>query len=372
MVTRILNNSIQSHLTFEKAIIVKGARQVGKTTLIKEIIKNKSNVLWLDGDDPDVRQIWSNISKSRIELFISDYDYIVIDEAQRIENIGLTAKMIIDLKLNKQVVLSGSSSINLSSSIHESLTGRKWTFELFPFSWEEIVNQNSLYKATLQLDQLLIFGSYPEIYTSQEKRKNRLIELTNSYLLKDVFLLSDIKKPKILPDLLKALALQVGSEVSYNELANMLKVSNETIKSYIDILEENYVLFRLEPFSSNPRKEISKSRKIYFYDNGIMNTLINNFDPIDSRQDKGGLWENYIISEMKKKLSYHEPTKKLKFWRSKSGPEIDLIIEDGKEIEAIEIKYNPKVKVKFNALFLEKYKPTKTTVINKDNFYEHL
>lgn len=372
MVERILHQSINKFIDFEKAIIIKGARQVGKTTLIKSLVSNQENVLWLDGDDPNVRLIWSDIQKSRIELFIKEYKYIIIDEAQRIENIGLTTKMIIDLHQKKQVILSGSSSINLSSSIQEPLTGRKWTFELFPFSWEEIINYNTLYEAVQQIDKLLLFGSYPEIYLAEKHKQKRLIELSNSYLLKDILLLGDIAKPEILSDLLRALAYQVGSEVSYNELGNMLKINHETVQKYIDLLEESYVIFRLEPLSTNPRKEISKSRKIYFYDNGILNAVINNFDPIDLRLNKGSLWENFIVSEFKKKHTYHNPNYKLKFWRSKSGPEIDLIIEDGSFIDAIEIKYNPNKKVKLNQSFQERYEPRNFITINRDNFFEYL
>ena len=372
MIKRQLSEIIPNYIDFQKAILLKGARQVGKTTLIEGLLGDKKDVLWVNGDNPQMRNLWSDITKENLQLFITDYNYIVIDEAQRIGNIGLATKMIIDMKLNKQVILSGSSSISLSSSINEPLTGRKWTFELFPLSWQEIVAHNRLMPVLQQLETILIFGLYPEIYNIREKKSKRLKELASSYLYKDILELADIRKPEILSKLLQALAYQVGSEVSYHELANMLKVSQETVVRYIDLLEESYVIYRLSPLSVNPRKEISTSRKIYFYDNGVLNAIINNFAPLASRNDIGLLFENFIITEMIKKNKNDQKDDTFYFWRSKSNSEIDLIKKSGNDYHAYEIKYNPRKKGRFTPSFVERYKPTEMHTINSDNFYHFL
>ncbi len=372
MVQRNIQTSIEGLIDFDKAIIIKGARQVGKTTLIKALLAGKSNVLWIDGDDPQDRLLWNNTSKANLKLYIADFDFIVFDEAQRIENIGLTVKMILDLKMKKQVFISGSSSLNLSSSINEALTGRKWTFELFPFSWSEIVGEIKLFPAIQALDVLLIYGSYPEIFLSNKHKIRRLKELSSSYLYKDILEVGQIRKPDLIIKLLKALAFQVGAEVSYNELANMLQVDNQTIKKYIGLLEDSYVIFRIEPHATNKRKEIATSRKIYFYDNGIRNALINNYNPLSERNDIGALWENFIVSEFLKKQAYLEQDGTIKFWRTKSGSEIDLVLDVGPSLSVYEIKYNSKKKGKFSQLFIEQYRPEVMATINRANFFEYL
>lgn len=372
MHNRELEDILLSFFDYKKAIILQGARQVGKTTLIESVLENKSDVLWVDGDDPQDRSIWNNITKANIRAYLTDYTFIVFDEAQRFENIGLTIKMILDLKLKKQIIVSGSSVIHLTSNVNEPLTGRKWSFELFPFSWKEMAKHLKLVEAIKQLDQFLIFGLYPEIATAKTHKIKRLKELTNSYLYKDILEVSDIRKPEIITRLLQALAYQVGSEVSYNELANMLQINNETVKKYISLLEDSYVIFTLPPLSTNPRKEISTSRKIYFYDNGVRNTLINNFDAISLRNDIGILWENFIVSEFVKRKAYHQTVDKLYFWRSKSGSEIDLVTQTGDNYAAYEIKYNPRKKAKFNPSFLENYKPEIQETVSKENFFSFL
>lgn len=372
MIQRTITSQLQGIIDFEKAIIIKGARQVGKTTLIQELLQDKENTLWVDGDDPSARSIWDNISKENIKRLIAQSSYIIFDEAQRIENIGLTVKMILDMKLNKQVVISGSSSLNLASSINEPLTGRKWTFELFPISWPELEAHQNLMVSLQQLETRLIWGSYPEIISSNTFQTRRLLELASSYLYKDILEYGDIRKPELIVKLLKALAYQVGNEVSYHELANMLQVDNETIQKYIGLLEDSYVIFRLNPLSTNPRKEISTSRKIYFFDNGIRNAIINNFDLIEARNDIGQLWENYIVSEFYKKSRYQELHDELFFWRSKSKSEIDLVKKQAETYHAFEIKYNPNRKARFAQSFIERYQPERCEVVHRDNFYGFL
>lgn len=370
MINRTLQNRIQKHLTDEKAIIIQGARQVGKTTLIRELLKNVSGkTLWVNGDSVGDRALWDNVSLENLNLYLDGFDFLVVDEAQRIDNIGLAIKMIIDGTFNVKAIVSGSSSLGLASSINEPLTGRKWSFELFPIDWLELRRHLNLYPALKTLDERLILGSYPEIVTASDNVKTRLSELASSYLYKDVLDFGLVRKPELIIQLLRALAYQVGSQVSYNELANMLQVSNETIRRYIQLLEESYVIFRLEPLSTNPRKEIFTSRKIYFFDNGIRNALIDNFSPLTLRNDQGILWENYVVAEFYKINAHAGRGGRLHYWRSKSGSEVDLIWVNDGNYRAYEIKYNPKKKPRFPASFLERYQPSTTEVINRENFY---
>lgn len=356
----------------QKAIIIKGARQVGKTTLIRALLQDKDRVLWVNGDNPTDRLRWGNASLANLKLYVADHDYIVFDEAQRIENIGLSAKMILDARMGKQLILSGSSSLNLSSTINEPLTGRKWSFELFPFSWGELVQTYQLLPMLDRLDSLLIYGSYPEVLLSNTYRERRLEELTSSYLYKDILEVGQVKKPDFLVKLLKALAFQVGAEVSYNELANMLQIDKQTVQKYISLLEDSYVLFRLSPLSTNPRKEISTSRKVYFYDNGIRNALIGNLKPLNERNDIGLLWENFIVSEWVKQRAYRNDRSELYFWRAKYGAKIDLVRQQAGATTAYEIKYNPNKKARFSGAFLERYQPEALHTVNRDNFFQYL
>lgn len=370
MISRKIETTIKEDLDFKKALVVLGPRQVGKTTLINNLVSGK-NVLFLNGDDPQVRLQFSNASFNFLLNVVSDYAIIVIDEAQRVENIGLTIKMLIDAKLNKQFILTGSSSLDLGNEINEPLTGRKWEHRLFPLCWEEIKNHYSFAKTYDRLEEFLVFGMYPEVVTESKKQKI-LLELAGSYLYKDILELVNIKKPDLLIKLLNALALQVGSEVSYNELSKTLGVDRMTVVNYIDLLEKVFVVFRLHPYSTNQRNEITSKPKIYFYDNGIRNAIIGQFGPLQNRQDAGALFENFFISERIKKLNYDGFYGKTHFWRNTQQAEIDFIEILENEISAYEIKFNPNKKVRFTKSFTEKYHPKNTLVVNKDNFWEYL
>lgn len=369
MIKRIVQQKIAALLGTDKAIILRGARQVGKTTLIRHLLADKTNTLWVDGDDPSDRLLWNNATKANLLQYVKTVDYLVIDEAQRIENIGLAIKMLVDLKTGLQILVTGSSSLSLTSSINEPLTGRKWSFELYPLSWPELVNHEGLVPTLRRLDQLLIMGTYPEIVTAKEMVQLRLQEIATSYLYKDILEYGNIRKPELIVKLLRALAYQVGSEVSYHELAQLLQVDNKTILRYIDLLEDSYVIFRLPPLSTNPRKEISTSRKIYFWDNGIRNAVIDNLTPLAGRDDHGVLWENFIVSEYRKMLGYANRGGKLYFWRSKSASEIDLVLEYAEKYHAYEIKYNPHKTARFTPSFIERYQPETQAVINRENFH---
>ena len=370
MITRTITQNLVADCDNKKAIVVIGPRQVGKTTLIQKIVEGKTT-LFLNGDDPQTRLQLATANFQFLLQLVMDYETIVIDEAQRIENIGLTIKMLVDAKLNKQFILTGSSSLDLGNQINEPLTGRKWEHQLFPLSWSEVKNHYLFPNAYSRLEEFLIYGMYPEVVTNTDKKK-LLLQLSGSYLYQDILELVNIKKPDLLMKLLNALALQLGSEVSYNELAKILGVDRMTVINYIDLLEKVYVIFRLHPFSTNQRNEITAKPKIYFYDNGIRNAIIGQFNPLQSRQDVGALFENFFISEKMKQLNYKGFYGKTHYWRNTQQAEIDFIEINEGEISAYEIKYNPNKKVNFTKSFTEKYHPKETLVINKDNFWEYL
>lgn len=370
MISREISKQLLKDWDSKKAIILLGPRQVGKTTLINELVKD-SKVLKLNGDDPQTRVQLNNPSFNFLNNLVEGYDTIFIDEAQRIQNIGLTSKMLIDAQLGKQLIITGSSSLDLGNKINEPLTGRKWEHQLFPLSWRKIKNEYTFANAISRTEEFLIYGMYPEVVTSQDK-KRILLSLAGSYLYKDILELANIKMPDLLIKLLNALALQLGNEVSYNELAKILGVDRQTVINYIDLLEKAFVIFRFYPYSSNLRNEITSKPKIYFYDNGIRNAIIGQFSPLVSRQDVGALFENFFISERKKRLKYDGFYGAAHFWRNTQQAEIDYLeIEEGK-INAYEIKYNPKRKVHFTKSFTEKYHPENTFVVHPENFWEFL
>lgn len=372
MINRLSAINIRKDWTHEKVIVVLGPRQVGKTTLVKSLTEEyNTKTLWLNGDDPQVRAALSEASSSYLMRLIEEYDVVVIDEAQRINNIGLTAKIWVDAQLAKQIILTGSSSLNLGTRVNEPLTGRKWEHTLFPLSWKEIAEHYTFAKAQNMLDELLVFGMYPEIVTKPEKQR-RLSLLAGSYLYQDILELTGIKKPELLTKLLRAIALQSGSEVSYNELSKILAVDRMTIINYIELLEKVFVIFRLYPFSRNKRNEITSKPKIYFYDNGIRNAVIGQFDPIQNRNDKGDLFENFFISEKIKQLSYSGFYGQTHYWRNKQQAEIDFLEVENDNISAYEIKYSPKQKARFSKSFTNYYHPEKTIAVNKSNFWEYL
>ncbi|MBX3241192.1 MAG: ATP-binding protein [Chitinophagaceae bacterium] len=372
MINRKLRNTLLSRVDHKKAIIVLGPRQVGKTTLISEIAASLGDYLYINGDDPETMLTWSNPSQAFIMQYIGNYKTVVIDEAQRLENIGLSAKMIIDAKKDVQLFITGSFALDLADKINEPLTGRKWEYRLYPLSWQEIKDTRSFAKTIPLLENFLVTGMYPEVITNPGDAKQILVNLAGSYLYKDVLELGGIRRPEILLKLLQALAWQVGNEVSYNELAQTVGADKATINTYIDLLERSFVIFRLTPFARNLRNEIGSTRKIYFYDNGIRNTIINNFSPLSQRNDTGALWENFMISERKKQLAYSDSYVNSYFWRNTHRGEIDYIEEQDGRISAYEMKWNPKAKTRFPKAFVEAYQPAITQAIHKDNYWEWL
>ncbi len=366
MIARAIKDRIQAKIGSGKAIIILGPRQVGKTTLIKDILDKKA-FLFLDGDDPTVRNLLTNPNTEQLKSIIGSNKIVFIDEAQRIENIGITLKIITDQFKNVQLIVSGSSAFEINNKINEPLTGRKWEYKLFPISWKELEDNIGFVKAEQQLELRIIYGMYPDVISSIGNEAEVLKQLTDSYLYKDILAFSGIRKPEILEKLLQALALQIGSEVSYNELSQLIGIDKNTVNNYIDILEKAFVIFKLKSFSRNLRNEIKTNQKIYFYDTGIRNMVIGNLNQLDLRPDKGVLWENFLIVERLKKNNYEGNLAKSFFWRTVQQQEIDYVEEKAGKITGYEIKWNAKAKVKIPVVFKETYS-TEVEVLTRENF----
>lgn len=370
MITRLLESTILSKLNAGKAIIILGPRQTGKTTLLEKIAKQSGDYLSIDCDDSVSRVQLENANTEELKQIIGKSKLVFIDEAQRVKNIGLTLKIITDKFRDVQLLVSGSSSFDLTSEISEPLTGRKWEYLLFPISWSEIYNHFGHLKSLQQLETRLIFGMYPDIINNPGKEKEILKQLAGSYLYKDLLSFQGIRKPELIEKLLKALALQIGSEVSYNELSSLLLVDKKTVSNYIDLLEKAFIIFRLQPFNRNLRSEISTSRKIYFYDTGIRNALVANFNPLNLRQDTGALWENFLIAERMKNLHYSETWANCYFWRTSQQQEIDYIEEREGKLFAYEFKWKSGRNPRFPKAFLNAYPENLTLLVSKENFLE--
>ncbi len=367
MIKRQLEDVIKKRIDSGKAIILLGPRQTGKTTLLTKIASETGDYLLLDCDEMLVREKLEDANIENLKQLVGKYRLVFIDEAQRVKNIGLTLKIITDRIKNVQLFVSGSSALELANEINEPLTGRKWEYLLLPISWQEFYIHFGYLKAQQQLEQRLIYGMYPDVINHTGDEETVLKQLSNSYLYKDLLAIKSVRKPELLPRLLKALALQLGNEVSTNELSNLLKVSKDTIASYIDLLEKAFIIFRLEPFSRNLRNEISTNRKIYFYDNGIRNALISNYNPLSMRQDTGALWENFLINERKKYLLNNQISANSYFWRTTQQQEIDYIEEKDGKIFAYEFKWNARRKVNISKTFIQAYNP-EMNIINNENF----
>jgi len=372
MIPRVLQKAVQERLFKGKAILIFGPRQCGKSTLAEALLSDKE-YLHLSGDNAYVRESLTNTDAIKLKMIIGKNKILFIDEAQRITNIGLTLKLITDQIKDVQVIATGSSAFELSSQVNEPLTGRKYEFMLYPLSFGEMVDHHGFLNEKRLIEHRMIFGYYPEIVTKQGEEKELLRLLAGSYLYKDLLTLEQVKKPVLLEKLLKALALQLGSEVSYNELAQTIGANKQTVEKYIDLLEKAYVIFVLPALNKNVRNEIKKGKKIYFYDCGIRNAIINNFNPVQSRTDAGALWENFIISERIKYLHYNNIDAKQYFWRTTQQQEIDLIEEhEAGLMKAFEFKWGRNKNVRFPQTFTENYPNTETTVISPDNLEEFL
>ena len=370
MIKRIIQNTIVEKIKTGKVIIIFGPRQVGKTTLLENLF-DKNETIWINGDNIEDRKRLSYESETRFRAYFDPTKILIIDEAQRIKNIGLNLKIIHD-QLKMKIIATGSSSFDLSNKINEPLTGRKFEYLLYPLSFEELANHHGTFEEMKNLPNRLLFGSYPEVVTHPGNQKEILQNLISGYLYKDILEWGKIKKSDKLINLLQALAFQIGNQVSYNELAGIVGVNKETVENYIDLLEKSFVIFRLNSYSRNLRNELKKSKKIYFYDTGIRNALINNFNPIELRNDIGQLWENYIISERIKYTAYHQIYSNKYFWRTKFQQEIDYIEEREGNLFAYEFKWNTRKKAKIPKSFTKAYPRAEAKIITPENYLEFI
>ena len=340
MIDRTIEQNIVPLLGSRKAIIIMGARQVGKSTLLGKMLSGRSDVLWLNGDDADTQMLFQGITSTRLRTLLSAYHIVVIDEAQRISDIGLRLKLITDQVPGVQVIATGSSSFDLAGKVSEPLTGRKREYTLFPLTFAEMVADTNLLDELRLLPHRMVYGYYPKVVSTPGGEAAVLKELASSYLYRDILSLDGIGKPDKVVRLVQALAWQIGSQVSYNEVGQLVGLDPKTVERYVDILEKSYVVFRLGSFSRNLRNELKQSRKIYFWDLGIRNAVIGNLSQVESRTDVGALWENLCIAERMKHLSYRDSFAHRWFWRTQQQKEIDYIEEENGMLRAFEFKWN--------------------------------
>jgi len=372
-ISRSIEQQIKKRLFKGKVVIIYGARQVGKTTLVKKTLKEYgSQGKYFNCEFLSVERGLADAEPEKIKAFLGDYKLIVLDEAQNVSNIGKILKVFVDTFPKIQIIATGSSSFDLSQKISEPLTGRNYTFQLYPLSLQEIKADRGISYIESKFENLLRFGSYPEVFQLSERDAGeRLNEIAANYLYKDVLKFEGLKKSGLIKNLLQALALQLGSEVSYNELANKLGVNRLTIQKYIDILEQGFVIFKLNAFSRNKRKEITKSIKVYFYDLGIRNSLVENYNRLSIRSDAGALWENFCILERKKMNSAALIFVNSYFWRTYDQQEIDYIEESGGKISGFEFKWDGKKNYRPPAEFVRQYKAT-VEKIDQNNYWKFL
>lgn len=373
-VRRALQDPITNHMKPNKAMLLFGARRVGKTFLIKQIINEfKGTTLYLNGDDYDTLSLLTNRSVSNYQHLLEGIDLLAVDEAQNVPGIGSILKLIVDEIPNIKVIASGSSSFDLLNRAGEPLVGRSSQFILTPFSQAEIKSIESFMETRRNLETRLIYGSYPEVVLADtfEQRKEYLFDLISGYLLKDILSIDGLKNTGKMHNLLRLIAFQTGNEVSYDELGKQLGMSKNTVEKYLDLLSKVFVIFRVGAFSRNLRKEVTKAGKWYFYDNGIRNALIGNFNLPAMRQDAGVLWENYLMAERRKlKLNQLTDTEMF-FWRTYDQQEIDLVEETSGTIHAFEFKWGlktPKVPKAFN----QSYPGSTYEVVNRENYFEFI
>ncbi len=374
MFERYVKSWFDKYIQNNKILILYGPRQSGKTTFLKHYISQLENAILINCEAPEFKEDLNDYKASKLRMIFGSKKIIVLDEAQSIENIGNLLKFIFDEDaLDYKVIATGSSSFYLSDKVQEPLTGRNLVNYMFPLSFIEILENRGYVWWKYHFEEILIYGSYPGIIElSTDEKKNHLFHLASDYLYKDILNYERIKNSLVLNKLLKALAWQVGGQVSYNEIAQHAGVSQPTVIKYLDLLEKSFVIFKLGSFSRNLRNELKKSNKYYFWDNGILNAIINDFSTLESRKDKGAMWENYCIAERKKMLLYQHPEVESYFWRTYDKSEVDYIEVKDQKIEAYEFKYSKKAKSKISQTFLNEYNPVHSKIITKDNVYEFL
>lgn len=367
MIKRQVEAKIRGYLEKQKKIIVVfGARQVGKTTILKEIFdRNDKKIAWYNGDDSNTEELFKRANLADLAPLVKGYGTVIIDEAQRIEDVGLKLKILYDNFGDEiQFVATGSSSFDLANKVNEPLTGRKWTVKMSPLMVSELVEEFGYATEKANLQNRLIYGSYPGVVTNIEDAEEIVRELASDNLYKDVLNLGEIIKTDKLRKILQALAMQVGSQVSMNEVGQLVGLDSKTTDKYIALLEQSFIIFRLPSFARNLRNELKASQKFFFYDCGIRNAIIGDFRPVDLRQDIGALFENYVIAELKKRF----PSDNIYFWRTKNQQEVDYLIEKNGEITAIEVKWSEKKNAKLPETFVKAYEPGHQFVVNNENY----
>jgi predicted AAA+ superfamily ATPase len=373
MVERILVDRLMSKMGDRKVLILYGPRQAGKTTVLRMLEeKLHEKIKWWNGDEPDHRAQLQNPTSTELRNMIGDSKYVFIDEAQRIVNIGLCLKLIADNIQGVKVLASGSSAFELANEINEPLTGRKWEFWLFPFSHQELSAHHGAEVERRLMQNRMIYGYYPDVVNNPGNEPDILRELSGSYLYKDILTWERIQKPDKLERLVQALALQLGSEVSFNELGQLCGIDNETVEKYISLLEKAFIVFRLNSFSRNLRNELKKRRKIYFYDNGIRNSVINQYSPLELRSDTGQLWENFLISGRLKFRLNSGRYMNTYFWRTTAQQEIDYIEESEGKLRAFEMKWNPLKRTLISRSFIKGYPDAGLMIITPENYEQFL
>lgn len=372
MYQRILQATLREKFLQGKILIITGPRQTGKTTLVLNLLEElpREQVRIFNCDNPTDRALLANRDREFLQQLVGRALFIFIDEAQKVENIGNTLKLLVDFYgKEKQIIVTGSSSINLLDDAQEPLTGRKYVYTLFPLSLQEIYPVPDQLKLRKELEDFLLFGTYPEVVSqgSFEKKRELLEELASSSIYKDIFELQGVKSSDILVRLVKALALQIGSEVSYTELSGLVGIEKKTVERYIDLLEKSFVIFRVYPYAKNKRREISKLKKIYFYDLGIRNAVLHNFNFLENRDDVGALWENFLFVERKKYLAYRKIYANQYFWRTYDGSEVDLVEEREGKLYGYELKWGKsQSRTRAPRTWLD-YPKSSHTLITKDN-----
>ena len=378
LIERNIKTQIESALYKGKVIIIYGLRRVGKTTLANQILENQKKlgkkIKYFNCEMFSVKQSLESNNEQELKKFLGDADLVVLDEAQNVQNIGLTLKIIVDTYPEIQIIATGSSSFDLANEVGEPLVGRKRDFILYPLSIKELIDYSGYSNIVSNMEIILRYGTYPTVYlNSEEEARIELEEIASSYLYKDILIFERLKNSNIILNLLQMLAMQIGNEVSYNELSKKLGISVHTVEKYIDLLEKCFIVFTLRALTRNLRNEVSrKSKKIYFYDLGIRNALIQNFNPVNIRNDIGALWENFCIVE---RLKYNQAKQRFVnkyFWRMYSGQEIDYVEEHSGVFEASEFKYNKDAKFKKPTNFLNNYDNSTVQVVHSQNWYDFL
>lgn len=370
MIDRTITSTIENSLFKGKTIVIYGPRQVGKTTLVKDLLEKHTGI-YLNADEPDLRSQLTEATSTQLKALVGDNQLMVIDEAQRVKNIGLTLKLLHDTFPQIQVIATGSSSFELSNTIKEPLTGRTYEFWLYPLSFQEIAAETSPVETKRLLENMLRFGTYPEIISKPVEAETLLRTLTDNYLYKDALQYQDIRNSEVIDNLLRSLALQIGQEVSYSELANHLQIDLKTVRKYIRILEQSFVIFRLPPLYRNARKELTKKRKIYFWDCGIRNALIRNHNQLEIRTDTGALWENFLISQRTIAKHYHVQYPNQYFWRTWDQAEVDYVEEYSGELHGFEFKWGNK-SVSAPKAWTDYYPQAEFKLINRENYQDFL